>query len=95
MTSYQIKLDREACEGIFACLVRDDRFAEDEEGLATIDVDGVSREGDDLIATIDDGGIETARQAEAACPVDAISVTPAADLEQPSTAQTSTEVGDD
>lgn len=93
-TSYQIRLDRDACEGIFACLVRDDRFAEAEDGLATIDVEGVQREGDDLIATVEDDRIETARQAEAACPVDAISVTPTNELDQPPTAQ-ATEVGDD
>lgn len=93
-TSYQIRLDRDACEGIFACLVRDDRFAEDDDGLATIDVDGVHREGDDLVATVEDDQIETARQAEAACPVDAISVIPVADLDQSSPVET-TEVADD
>ena len=92
-TSYQIRLDREACEGIFACLVRDDRFAEDENGLATIDVE-TYREGTDLVAELDDNRIETAQQAADACPVDAISVTPVADLDRSSPPQT-TEVGDD
>ncbi|MXR50001.1 ferredoxin [Halovenus sp. WSH3] len=93
-TSYKIRLDRGACDGIFACLVRDDRFAEADDGLATIDVDGITRDGEVLIATLEDDQIETARQAAAACPVDAITVTPTADLDQHSTAQP-TEVSDD
>jgi len=49
-TEYQIRLDRDACEGIFACLVRDDRFEEAEDGLATV---GCDDEGDSetLVAT--------------------------------------------
>lgn len=93
-TSYQIRLDREACEGIFACLVRDDRFAEDDDGLATIDVGAVQREGDDLVATVEDDRIESARQAAAACPVDAISVTPTRGVDQSSPVEP-TEAGDD
>jgi len=29
---YRITIDRDACDGVFACLVRDDRFVEDSEG---------------------------------------------------------------
>ena len=77
---YEVTIDRAACDGIFACLVRDDRFVEDADGIASIDeeADGVvdrrvegqtetvSFEGDDRLAD--------ARQAAAACPVDAITV---------------------
>jgi len=67
---YRITIDREACDGIFACLVRDDRFVEDSDGLAAIEVD------DDhaIAATFDDDRREDAEQAAAACPLDAISV---------------------
>ncbi|WP_129114660.1 ferredoxin [Halegenticoccus tardaugens] len=37
---YEIELDRGACEGIFACLVRDPRFVEAADGLAAIETDG-------------------------------------------------------
>jgi ferredoxin len=80
-TEYRVALDREACDGIFACLVRDDRFVEAEDGLATLDaadaaVDGDSAgESDSLVATFEDDRIEDARQAARACPVDAIDVT--------------------
>ena len=36
-TEYRVRLDREACEGVFACLVRDDRFVEASDGLATVE----------------------------------------------------------
>ena len=36
-TEYRVRLDREACEGVFACLVRDDRFVEASDGLATLE----------------------------------------------------------
>jgi len=67
---YTITVDREACDGIFACLVRDDRFVEDNDGLAAIEVD------DDhaVAATFDDDRRESAQQAAAACPLDAITV---------------------
>ena len=75
---YRIELDRAACDGIFACLVRDDRFVEDDTGLATVnpDADGVidvDRDGDSVIATFD-GDIEDARLAASACPPNAITV---------------------
>ncbi|MDS0278744.1 ferredoxin [Halomicroarcula sp. S1AR25-4] len=85
---YRITIDREACDGVFACLVRDDRFVEesaerssadhssgqrpreDSEGLAVLEVDGAEA----VAATFDDDRRESAEQAAAACPLDAISV---------------------
>ncbi|MFC7058477.1 ferredoxin [Halovenus salina] len=73
-TEYRVVLDRETCDGIFACLVRDGRFAEADDGLATFD--GVEPGDDDaLVATFEDDAIEDAQQAASACPVDAIEVT--------------------
>jgi ferredoxin len=70
---YRIHLDRDACEGIFACLVRDERFVEAADGLA--DIEGSEAVDDDtVVATFDDDRVESARQAAAACPVDAIAV---------------------
>ncbi|ACM58982.1 ferredoxin [Halorubrum lacusprofundi] len=83
-TEYAISLDRDACDGVFACLVRDDRFVESEDGLATIDgaSDGTHAAGDrqtpvdgDVVVAFDDDRIEDARQAARACPLDAIAVT--------------------
>jgi len=71
-TNYEIRLDRDACEGIFACLVRDGRFAESDDGLATID--GEDGTGSTVIGSFDDDRIDEARQAATACPVDAITV---------------------
>lgn len=71
-TEYQIRLDRDTCDGVFACLVRDDRFEEAADGLATIqDADG----GTELTARFADDRIGDARQAARACPVSAIDVT--------------------
>ncbi|MFC6872777.1 ferredoxin [Halobellus marinus] len=75
---FRVELDRDACEGIFACLVRDDRFVEDEAGLATVDPDAagvvdVDREGERVIATFE-GGVDDAELAAAACPPNAITV---------------------
>ncbi|MBX0288278.1 ferredoxin [Haloarcula salinisoli] len=67
---YTITIDREACDGIFACLVRDDRFAESADGLAAIEVDDEHA----IAATFDDDRRESAEQAAAACPLDAITV---------------------
>jgi ferredoxin len=78
-TEYRVSLDREACDGIFACLVRDDRFAEADDGLATLD-DAAQTEpesDDTLVVTFDDDNIDSAQQAARACPVDAIEVTEA------------------
>jgi len=76
--TYRVELDREACDGIFACLVRDERFVEDDTGLATVDptADGVvdvdQTEGR-VVATFD-GDIEDAELAARACPPNAITV---------------------
>lgn len=75
-TEYRIRLDRTACDGIFACLVRDDRFVEADDGLATIG--GVTGE-DAAVATFDDDRLADARQAASACPVDAIDVSEVGD----------------
>jgi ferredoxin len=77
-TEYEITLDRGACDGVFACLVRDDRFVEAGDGLAT--VEGASDAlGDELVAAFDDDRLEAVRAAAAACPVDAIAVREVAD----------------
>jgi ferredoxin len=80
-TEYRVALDRDACEGIFACLVRDERFVEASDGLVAIDGagDAVTDGGDEVVATFADDRIEDARQAAAACPVDAITVTEGSD----------------
>ncbi|WP_436930807.1 ferredoxin [Halosimplex halobium] len=82
-TEYRVRLDRVACDGVFACLVRDDRFVEAADGLADIDGGAESAEalpeGGSAVATFDDDRIEEARQAAAACPVDAIEVTAVAE----------------
>lgn len=80
-TEYRIRIDRSACDGIFACLLRDDRFIEADDGLATIE--GAEPHGDDdgdekageTTAQFLDGRITDARLAARACPVDAIDVT--------------------
>jgi ferredoxin len=71
-TEYRVRLDRERCDGIFACLVRDDRFREADDGLATIE-GGKTSDGE-TVATFDDDSIADAEQAAAACPVDAIDI---------------------
>jgi ferredoxin len=75
---YRVELDLTACDGIFACLVRDDRFVEDESGLATIDpaADGVVDvdRTDDLVIATFDGDVDDAKLAAEACPPDAITV---------------------
>jgi ferredoxin len=76
---YRVTIDREACDGVFACLVRDERFVEDGDGLAAFDTadDAATIEVDDaatLAATFDDDRRGAADQAAAACPLDAISV---------------------
>jgi len=67
---YTVTIDREACDGVFACLVRDDRFVEDSDGLAAIEVDDAQA----IAATFDDDRRGDAEQAAAACPLDAITV---------------------
>jgi ferredoxin len=67
---YRITLDKTACEGIFACLVRDDRFVEDADGLAAIE----ANDDTTTAATFDDDQYDAAAAAADACPVDAIAV---------------------
>jgi ferredoxin len=74
-TEYQVRLDRDACEGVFACLVRDNRFTEASDGLATIDTADSADGDEELISGFADERIEDARQAARACPVGAINVT--------------------
>lgn len=79
-TGYAVTVDRDACDGVFACLVRDSRFVEDDDGLAGFDPDAaeaVERTSDAVTATFADDRIDDARQAAAACPLDAIAVAPA------------------
>jgi ferredoxin len=78
---YTITIDRETCDGIFACLVRDDRFVEDADGLAAIEVDGEHA----IRATFDDDRREGAEQAAEACPLDAITVEDAETAAPPQT----------
>ena len=70
--TYEITVDLELCDGIFACLVRDDRFEEAEDGLVTLP--GGSRSEGELTATFDDDRLADAEDAAAACPTDAITV---------------------
>ncbi|WP_226009976.1 ferredoxin [Halomicrobium salinisoli] len=78
---YTVTVDREACDGVFACLVRDDRFVEDDDGLAGFDAGEaveLKRTAESVTATFDDDRREDAEQAAAACPLDAITVADAA-----------------
>ncbi|QIB77878.1 ferredoxin [Haloferax volcanii] len=78
---FEIKIDRDACDGIFACLARDGRFVEDDDGLATIDPDAagvvrVEQTGGRVVAVLE-GDAESdddATLAARACPPGAISV---------------------
>ena len=69
---YRVAVDKTACDGIFACLVRDDRFVEADDGLASIE-GGATSDGETVLTVADDRH-EDAEQAAAACPVDAIDV---------------------
>ncbi len=86
---YRVAVDRDACDGVFACLVRDDRFVESADGLAdfavdeaesvdrTAGADGAGRSDGTkgtVTATFADDRIDDARAAETACPLDAITV---------------------
>ena len=76
--TYRVEIDRAACDGIFACLIHDDRFVEDDAGLATIDPDAAGvvdgeRTDDHVVATFD-GNSDAAGLAERACPPGAITV---------------------
>ena len=80
---YEVIVEKDACDGIFACLTRDPRFVEGADGLATIDPDAdpvydcdgeVTDTAERVLATYDDDRIEEAAQAATACPTDAITV---------------------
>ncbi|SEW28601.1 ferredoxin [Halobacterium jilantaiense] len=73
---YRVTIDRDACDGVFACLTRDSRFVEDDDGLATFDTDEGSVEQTDetVVGTFDDERVADAEDAAAACPLDAITV---------------------
>ena len=74
---YRVTIDKDACEGIFACLIRDDRLVEGEDGLASFEAGTAEtfHDGQDrVVAEFDDDRIEDARQAAAACPPGAITV---------------------
>lgn len=81
MSEYTVSVDLEACDGVFACLVRDGRFAEADDGLVTLpDAD---RADGLLTAAFDDDSRDDAEQAAAACPLDAISVESVSEGERP------------
>ncbi|MFA1611607.1 ferredoxin [Halobellus rubicundus] len=90
-TEYRIRLDREACDGVFACLVRDDRFVEADDGLAAIEAgDGAAADptdSDELVVDADDDRLRDAEAAARACPLDAIEVTRTAAETEGATAQ--------
>jgi ferredoxin len=77
-TTYRVSVDLNACDGVFACLVRDDRFVEADGGLVGFDpadaVAPVERAADEVAATFCDERIDEAQAAAAACPLDAITV---------------------
>ncbi|ELZ33918.1 hypothetical protein C474_03125 [Halogeometricum pallidum JCM 14848] len=74
-TEYQIRLDRDACDGIFACLVRDDRFVEASDGLVTVEGGRAEQDGDgSQLVSFNDDRLADARQAARSCPVGAIDV---------------------
>jgi ferredoxin len=80
---FRVTIDEDACEGIFACLVRDERFVESADGLAAVDPDEaerIERRDGRVVATLAEGR-ERAEQAAAACPPNAITVEPLADGE--------------
>jgi len=73
---YRVTIDRGACDGVFACLARDSRFVEDDDGLAALDADGgtIERTDGTIIGTFEDDRSDDAEAAAAACPFDAITV---------------------
>ena len=74
---YRVTVEKAACDGIFACLVRDDRLVEADDGLAGFDPEeavAVERTDDRVTATFEDDRLADAEGAAAACPPSAISV---------------------
>lgn len=94
-TTYRVTIDTDACQGIFACLVRDERFVESAEGLATFDASAVdavrSDDPGEIVAEFDDERRADAEQAATACPPGAITVE-TVDTEQVDSEATDTEV---
>jgi ferredoxin len=78
---FRVTVDTDACAGIFACLVRDDRLVEGADGLVTFDPAAAERveRGDGYVRATFAEGRERAEQAAAACPPSAITVEPVAD----------------
>ncbi|MDG5776330.1 ferredoxin [Haloarculaceae archaeon H-GB2-1] len=74
MARYRVTIDKDACDGIFACMMRDDRIAESDDMLATYDAGEVSEDESVVVAEFDDDRIDDAKQAAAACPPNAITV---------------------
>jgi ferredoxin len=76
MPRYRVTIDREACDGIFACLTRDERFVEDGDGLATFDTEEALVETGPgrIVAEFEDDRLGEAEGAAAACPPGAIDV---------------------
>jgi len=76
--TYRVSVDLTACDGVFACLVRDDRFVEADEGVVGFDradaVAPIERTADKVATTFSDERLDEARSAAAACPLDAITV---------------------
>ncbi|MXR19730.1 ferredoxin [Halobacterium bonnevillei] len=83
---YRVTIDRDACDGVFACLTRDPRFVEDSDGIATLDPDAdpappdgsddgaIERTAETVIGAFDDERVQDAEAAADACPFDAITV---------------------
>ncbi|MGB9965122.1 ferredoxin [Halobacterium sp. CBA1126] len=73
---YRVTIDRDACDGVFACLTRDSRFVEDDDGLATLETSSgdVEADAETVEATFADDHAADAEAAAAACPFDAITV---------------------
>jgi ferredoxin len=91
---YRVTIDKDACEGIFACLVRDDRFVEAEDGLAGFDCDDAvtyHAGGGEVVAEFDDDRLADAESAAAACPPGAITVEAIGDCDTGGGAETADE----
>ncbi|MDY6775698.1 MAG: ferredoxin [Halobacteria archaeon] len=74
MTEYEIELDRKNCDGIFACLVRDDvHLYEDVKG-EKVGVKDAEIEDGVMRGEFDDDLIDDAVSAAEACPPDALRV---------------------
>ena len=73
---YRVTVDKTACDGIFACLVRDDRPVAADDGLAGFDPEeavSVERPADRVTATFEADRLDAAEGAAPAYPPRAIS----------------------